>query len=355
MKKKQLLLQAIKDVGLQSGCVITSSEINCVNCKYVLKLNAPSFLTNIMKHLKTALHKEKAKWFIVEKKSDTTGSTPEFSIKFTVPIKPLPFKPGKASVPAPCASSSTRHDDEDTSEVKDPFVSSSGYTDTGITPAEITGNVGDREAKLRMLVDQLNEICGFDLLDSDSRTKDFLCSLRTETDSYDTDGGPLQSLGKQPVPDRDGSEQRALEVTACLSKIFKIDLLSYDNEVLESLSTLPFVTSAVRNKIERGISNSVNRRPHDRLLKATLQKFSLKYNSAAANEVSALVGGVRPSTLKESCKPDILVLPCYRKDNFMKHVRKAKGKRQELEGRGAGEWKGGNVNQLYRLSPLPSP
>ena len=74
------------------------------------------------------------------------------------------------------------------------------------------------------------------------------------------------------------------------------------DEGLANLKKSPFKTRSVSNILKR-VGTNGSKKQHDSVIKATVGKLKLQYGLAVAEEVSALIGGPKKSTLKDHpCK-----------------------------------------------------
>ena len=178
------------------------------------------------------------------------------------------------------------------------------------------------------ILERLGDSLGFDLLRSSEETDKFISTLGKDmSDDIWSASEAVAETAPSPAC-RESLHTKSCTVVEQLSLVFGVDLLQCSYEVLASLKQLPFVTIAIKNKLDRGVSDhgAVNRRTHHKVLKATLQKLYLKHSAAAGKDVSGLVGGPAHSTMKESCQPSIPVLPYFDAANFKQHLQEVLSK-----------------------------
>ena len=168
------------------------------------------------------------------------------------------------------------------------------------------------------ILKRLSDSLGFDLLQSHDKTNKYISTLAND----------IEDLPKVKPACEESDHYKACEVVHKLSSVFEVDLLSCSYEVFDSLKSLPFVTIAIKNKLNRGVCDhgDVNRRTHHKVLKATIQKLYLKHSVAAGRDVSDLVGGPAHSTMKLNCLPTIPVLPYFKASNFKQHLQEVLSK-----------------------------
>ena len=115
---------------------------------------------------------------------------------------------------------------------------------------------------------------------------------------------------------------------SCYPDLFGVPIDVCTPERVAHLKDSPFFIHAGKNILKRGpvpVGHTVNRVPHDIVLKDTLTKICLVHSFGAGLQISQMIYGPEKTTLKEHSRASTPVLSWIDEDNLREQLRSAKG------------------------------